>query len=185
MKKATAMICLVIGCLLVGIVIASFFQGRSNQQIGDYSARRLTEEEKEEVIKIALDNASVKEILRGKEYSVEEVGIAKIGRFEEHVWQEYPIVRIYIERKYRIDVIVDLENKKVISVVGLPYREVMPREITEEEREEAIKIALDNESVKGKLEGLGYKISHVRASEGRVDKGRMRTPTYDVHVRTY
>ena len=73
MKKIRAMICLVIGCLLVGIVIASFFQGRQNQQIGDYSARRLTEEEKAEVIKIALDNASVKGMLKGKEYKVHSI----------------------------------------------------------------------------------------------------------------
>ena len=183
MRKKIAVMCLCFlgGCILVGMVVGIIFQGKLNRQPD--SEGELTKEEKEEAIKIALSNVSVKDILKGKEYKVGEVVISRVGSFEERVWQKYPTVKIYLEGKDRIEVIVDLESKKVISVVSVPpYREIMPREVTEEEREEAIKIALDNESVKGKLEGLEYKISHVRASEGRMDKGRMRTPTYDVYV---
>ena len=57
MKKMTTVICLFIGCLLVGVVIASVFQETNRQPS---SVGKLAEEEKEEAIKEALSNASVK-----------------------------------------------------------------------------------------------------------------------------
>ncbi len=163
MKKIRAMICLVIGCLLVGIVIASFFQGRQNQQKGDYSARRLTEEEKAEVIKIALDNASVKGMLKGKEYKVHSTGMW----LEEN--RTYPDATIYAwednwTRITMIDVLVDLDKKNVVGIVERPIGPVILKGATEG-REEAIGIALDSEIVKEKIEGLEYRIEEVCAFE--------------------
>ena len=59
-----------VGCLLLGIVIAGVFRETNRQPD---SARELTEEEKEEAIKIALSNESVKEKIEGLEYEVGDV----------------------------------------------------------------------------------------------------------------
>lgn len=169
MRKIKAMICLVIGCLLVGIVIASFFQGRSNQQIGDYSARRLTEEEKEEVIKIALDNASVKGMLKGKEYKMSGAGSGAGIMLEEN--RTCPLATIYIgeddwTRITMIHVLVDLDKKNVLDILETPIGPVVLKKATEEEGiKEAKVIALSNKSVKEKLEGLEHLIEDVCAFE--------------------
>ncbi len=165
MKKIRAMICLVIGCLLVGIVIASFFQERSNQQIGDYPPRRLTEEEKVEVIKIALDNASVKEMLKGKEYKMSGAGSGAGMWLGEN--RTCPVATIYAgeddwTKIARIHVLVDLDKKKVIDILETPIGPVVLKKATEEEGiKEAKVIALSNKSVKEKLEGLKYQIEEV------------------------
>jgi hypothetical protein len=163
MKKATAIIYLVIGCLLVGIVIASFFQGKSNQQPGNWSAGRLTEEERAEVIKIALDDTKVKEMLKGKEYKVHSTGMW----LEEN--RTYPDATIYAgednwTRITMIDVLVDLDKKNVVDIVERPIGPVIVKGATEG-REEAIGIALDSEIVKEKIEGLEYRIEEVCAFE--------------------
>ncbi|MDI6811458.1 MAG: hypothetical protein QMD80_07310 [archaeon] len=163
MKKVTAIIYLVIGCLLIGIVIASFFQGRQNQQIGNCSERRLTEEEKAEVIKIAFDNESVKEILKGKEYKVHSTGMW----LEEN--RTYPAATIYAgeddwTRITMIDVLVDLDKKNVVDIVEKPIGPIILKGATEG-REEAIEIALNSEIVKEKIEGLEYRIEEVCAFE--------------------
>ena len=176
MRKKIAVMCLCFlgGCILVGMVVGIIFQGKLNRQLD--SEGELTKEEKEEAIKIALSNASVKDILKGKEYKVGEVVISRVGSFEERVWQKYPTVKIYLEGKDRIEVIVDLESKKVISVVSVPpYREIMPREVTEEEREEAIKIALSNKSVREKIGGLDYEIVDVRGLKRWVSGEKLET----------
>jgi len=173
MKKRTAIICLCTGgCLLVGIVIGAMFQGKTYRQPD--SARELTEAEKEEAIKIALSNASVKDILKGKEYKVGEVRMGKVGSFEKG-WKESPSVRIYIDERRYFYAVVDLENKKVITMYGPPFRETMPREVTEEEREEAIKIALSNKSVREKIGGLDYEIVDVRGLKRWVSGEKLET----------
>ena len=141
MRKKIAVMCLCFlgGCILVGMVVGIIFQGKLNRQPD--SEGELTKEEKEEAIKIALSNASIKDILKGKEYKVGEVRMGKVGSFEKG-WKESPSVRIYIDERRYFYAVVDLENKKVITMYGPPFREIMPREVTEEEREEAIKIAL-------------------------------------------
>jgi len=163
MKKVTAIIYLVIGCLLVGIVIASFFQGKSNQQPGNWSARKLTEEERAEVIKIALDDTKVKEMLKGKEYKISGAGMW----LEEN--RTCPVAMIYAgednwTKITMIDVLVDLDKKNVVDIVERPIGPVILKGAIEG-REEAIGIVLDSEIVKEKIEGLEYRIEEVCAFE--------------------
>ncbi|HDS45127.1 MAG TPA: hypothetical protein ENN68_03385 [Methanomicrobia archaeon] len=163
MRKLMAIAYLVIGCLLVGIVIASFFQGKSNQQPGNWSARKLTEEERAEVIKIALDDTKVKEMLKGKEYKISGAGMW----LEEN--RTGPVVMIYAgednwTKITMIDVLVDLDKKNVVDIVERPIEPVILKGAIER-REEAIGIALDSEIVKEKIEGLEYHIKEVYAFE--------------------
>ena len=74
-KKKTAVICLLVGCLLLGIVIAGFFRETNRQYpyVKPIIPRGVTVEEKEEAIRIALANESVKEKIEGLEYEVRDV----------------------------------------------------------------------------------------------------------------
>lgn len=190
MRKGTAIICLCIGgCLIVGVVIASVFQVKPNQQPRDYSARELTEEEKEEVIRIALNDKKVKEKLKGKEYKVSGTDMPRltIEKGEEKVLKADPGVHIYTGEDdwmkiTRIHAIVDLDNKKVIRIDEYRWlKPIMPKGVTEEERKKAIKIALSNESLKEKLDGLGYKISLVHAIEKWMTGEKLYTDVY-LHI---
>lgn len=177
MKKRTAVICMcfLIVCMFVGIVISGFFQREIDQQLNsareignekggrrNYSERGLTDIEKEEVIKIALNDTEVKEILEDKEYKLGTPFVMTL-RTREGVLLAYPTVEISIPKKSDAKLIlyplVDLEKREVIQI---NYRYSIPPITTEEmrgeEREEAIKIALGNESVKEKTEGLRYEI---------------------------
>ena len=73
MKKKMAIIylCLLAGCLLMGIMIAGVF--RQYPYIKPIIPRGVTGEEKEEAIRIALANESVKERIEGLEYEVRDV----------------------------------------------------------------------------------------------------------------
>ena len=74
-KKKTAVICLLVGCLLLGIVIAGVFRETNRQYpyLKPTIPRGVTVEEKEEAIRIALANESVKEKIEGLEYEVRDV----------------------------------------------------------------------------------------------------------------
>jgi len=74
-KKKTAVICLLVGCLLLGIVIAGVFRETNRQYpyVKPIIPRGVTVEEKEEAIRIALANESVKEKIEGLEYEVRDV----------------------------------------------------------------------------------------------------------------
>ena len=151
MRKKIAVMCLCFlgGCILVGMVVGIIFQGKLNRQPD--SEGKLTKEEKEE-----------------------EVRMGKVGSFEKG-WKESPSVRIYIDERRYFYAVVDLENKKVITMYGPPFRETMPREVTEEEREEAIKIALSNKSVREKIGGLDYEIVDVRGLKRWVSGEKLET----------
>ena len=73
MKKRMAIICLcsLVGCLLLGIVIAGVFL--EYPYIKPTIPGEVTGEEKEEAIRIALSNESVKEKIEGLEYEVGDV----------------------------------------------------------------------------------------------------------------
>ncbi|HJH26461.1 MAG TPA: hypothetical protein C5S37_06720, partial [Methanophagales archaeon] len=146
--------------------------------------RKLTEEEKEEVVKIALNDTKVKEMLKGKEYKVSEAAMISVVKGEKMKIissRTFPGVQIYIgEDEWMkitdIRVLVDLEKKKVIDIlVAPPTRPAIPREVTEEDKEEAIKIALGNESVREKIEGFEYEIVDVRSSKKRMTGEKLET----------
>jgi len=104
----------------------------------------------------------VKEILEDKEYKLGAPFVMTL-RTGEGVSLAYPTVEISIPKETDARLIlyplVDLEKREVIQI---NYRYSIPPITTEEmrgeEREEAIKIALGNESVKEKIEGLRYEI---------------------------
>lgn len=175
MKKRTAIIylCFIGGCILIGIVVGGTFREETNQQPRDYSAKKLTDEEKAEVIKIALDDASVKEMLKGKAYKVSGALImsGEKGERGKRVSWTCPATEIYIgeddwTRITLIHVLVDLNKKEVVDILETPAaKPVMLKELTEEKREDAKIIALSNKSVKEMFEGLEYRIAGVFAFE--------------------
>ena len=77
MKKRMAIICLCLltGCLLLGIMIAEVFRETNRQYpyIKPTIPGGVTGEEKEEATGIALSNESVKEKIEGLEYEVRDV----------------------------------------------------------------------------------------------------------------
>ena len=77
MKKRMAIICLCLltGCLLLGIMIAEVFRETNRQYpyIKPTIPGEVTGEEKEEAIRMVLSNESVKEKIEGLEYEVRDV----------------------------------------------------------------------------------------------------------------
>lgn len=167
MKKRTAITCLgfIGGCILVGAVIGSFIQEKTNQQPG--SARELTNKEKSEAIKVVFEDERLHEMLKGREYSISYVNTSSREQLIEgkRVVMTYPVVEMYIggaEWITKVSVLADLDEKKVIDMLETPQAKPMPRRgVTEEERVEAIRIALNNEIVKAKIDGLVYEIPWV------------------------
>ena len=80
----------------------------------------------------------------------------------------------------QIHVLVDLDNKNVIDILEHPIKPLMPLDATGEEREEAIRIALANESVKEKIEGLEYEVRDVLAFEKWMTREKL--DKYDVYL---
>lgn len=74
-RMAIIRLCLLVGCLLLGIMIAGVFLETNRQYpyIKPIIPRGVTGEEKEEAIRIALSNESVKERIEGLEYEVRDV----------------------------------------------------------------------------------------------------------------
>ena len=79
----------------------------------------------------------------------------------------------------QIHVLVDLDNKNVIDILEHPIKPLMPLDATGEEREEAIRIALANESVKEKIGGLEYGIVNVVTYEKWMTREKL--DKYDVY----
>ena len=166
MKKMRAIICLcaIGGCIFVGAVIAGIFQGRSNQQPS--SATELTDKEKSKAIKIAFEDGRIKEMLKGKEYSISYVNTTSEQYIEgKSVLNTCPVVEMYIggsEWVTKAEVIVDLDEGKIIDMpINTHFKPMPARGVTKEERVEAIEIALNHEIVKEKIAGLPYEIPWV------------------------
>jgi len=166
MKKIRAILCLcaISGCIFVGAVIAGIFQGASNQQPS--SAKELTDKEKSKAIKIAFEDERIKEMLKGKEYSISYVNTTSEQYNEgKSVLNTYPVVEMYIGGSQwvtKVEVIVDLDEGKIIDMpINTHFKPMPARGVTEEERVEAIEIALNHEIVKEKIAGLPYEIPWV------------------------
>lgn len=193
MKKIGAIICLcaIIGCIFVGAVIAGIFHRGSNQQAS--SAKELTDREKSKAIEIAFKDGRIQEMLNGKEYSISYVNTTTSEQSIEGkgVLNTYPVVEIYIggsEWVTKVEVIVDLDKGEIIDMPVNPHFKPMPaRGVTEEERVEAIEIALNHEIVKEKIAGLPYEIPWVNEikegsiiSEGRPPGERLVSVTIGI-----
>jgi hypothetical protein len=180
MKKMRAIICLcaIGGCIFVGAVIAGIFQGRSNQQPS--SATELTDKEKSKAIKIAFEDERIKEMLKGKEYSISYVNTTTREQLIEGKsgLKISPVVEMYIsglEWVTKVDVVVDLDEGEVIDMPITPhFKPMYPRGVTEEERVEAIEIALNHEIVDEKIAGLVYEIPWVDEIEEESEIKRER-----------
>lgn len=179
------MITMLVVCMIVGIVFIGFFEETNPER--DWSKTKLTKKEERDVIKIALSDWRVKERLKGKEYEIEVMIVSgtRVERGEKISWS-YPTARIYLEGDsntiWRIDVFVDLDRGKVIDVHEYPLKAVMPRVISDEEREEAIEIALRNESVREKIEGLDYEIVDVIGFKKWIGDEIIDTQVY-IHIK--
>jgi len=65
-----------------------------------------------------------------------------------------------------------------------PYiKPIIPRGVTGEEKEEAIRIALSNESVKEKIEGLEYEVRDVLAFKKWMTGEKLETVYVDIHIK--
>jgi hypothetical protein len=167
MKKITAIVCLCFlgGCILVVAMIGGIFQGRSNQEPN--SAEELTNKERSEAIKVAFEDERIKEMLEGKEYSISYVNTTTSEQYIEgkKVLKTCPVVEIYIggsEWITKLDVIVDFDEGKITDMpINTHFKPMPARGVTEEERVEAIEIALNHEIVNEKIAGLPYEIPWV------------------------
>ena len=152
MKKKMAIICpcLLAGCLLLGIMIAEVF--REYPYIMPTIPGGVTGEEKEEAIRIALNNESVKEKIEGLEYEVRDV-IA----FE----------------KWMTGAIVNLTERRVIAI-----SESICGPVDDKRIKEVVEIALNDsrvkEKIKGKVKGKDYDVS---VSDKLVEK-KLQTDVY-------
>jgi len=191
MRRKTAVICLFMGCLFVGLVAGIMIRGRTpeNEQPKYSPGHALTEEEKAEVLRVAFNDSRVKEMLSdGAEYKLmgePDVMSGTSSKEGQKVTWAYPAVSMYIGKDdwmsvAQIHVLVDLDTKKVIDIWEYPIKPLMPLDATGEEREEAISIALDNESVQEKIEGLEYEIVNVVTFEKWMTREKM--DKYDVYI---
>ena len=96
MKMATIRLCLLVGCLLLGIVVAGVFWETNRQYpyTKPIIPRGVTGEEKEEAIRIALANESVKEKIEGLEYEVRDVLASEKWMTGEKLDTDYVYIHI-------------------------------------------------------------------------------------------
>lgn len=183
-RRSIIGLCLFGGCILGGIVIGTVFRVEQNQQSGDYSARRLTDEEREQIIEIALNDTRVKEMLKGKEYKISGVH----SEWGKEVSCAYPTVTIYVGEDNWTEIkaiypLVDLDKKKVTRIREYRWvKSIIPEGATGKEREEAIDIALNNESVKEKLEEFRYRVVGVYAFKKWITGEKLDTDAVYIHV---
>ena len=161
MKKrmATIRLCLLVGCLLLGIVIAGVFWETNRQYpyLKPIIPRGVTGEEKEEAIRIALSNESVKERIEGLEYEVRDV-----LAFEKWMTGEkLDTDDVYIHIKGTpicYIAIVNLTERRVIAI-----SESICGPVDDKRINEMVEIALNEsrvkEKIKGKVKGKDYDVS--------------------------
>ena len=157
MKKRMAIICLCLltGCLLLGIMIAEVF--RQYPYVKPTIPGGVTVEEKEEAIRIALSNESVKEKIEGLEYEVRDV-----LAFEKWMTGEkLDTDDVYIHIKGTpicYIAIVNLTERRVIAI-----SESICGPVDDKRIKEVVEIALNDsrvkEKIKGKVKGKDYDVS--------------------------
>lgn len=116
--------------------------------------------DKSEALKIAFEDARVKGIIKGNEYGISYVNLTS----EEQMPYSMVVMWVLQEGEWanKVEIIVDLNEKKVLNIREKShFKQLPPRGVVGEEREQAIKIALDNKFVKEKIDGLVYEIPWV------------------------
>lgn len=133
----------------------------------------LTEEEKL-IVQIALKKRTVQEMLRGKEIKISSVSMVSGGETDEYgkeVSYDLPGMQIYIGNKDWTSIIeiiplVDLKERKVVRILKNTFiKPTLPVALTEDEKSNALKIALDDPQVKEKIVGGDYEIVNVMGFE--------------------
>ncbi|RZN40165.1 MAG: hypothetical protein EFT35_03265 [Methanophagales archaeon ANME-1-THS] len=128
MKKITLVIVLI--CLFIGVVTISWCIIRE-KITEDQPIKELTEEEKRDSIKIALNDTRVKEEIGNKTYEIGDVVLMEFEMVykEERISGVFPTVYIYVGNKEQpgvtLLVFIDPKERKVISI-GHDYRRVPP-----------------------------------------------------------
>jgi hypothetical protein len=147
-------------------------------------------EEQMLAVHIAMDNKTVQEMLRGKEVkigSVSMVGGSATENGKEISW-DLPGVQIYIGNKdwtniVEIILLVDLKEKMVVRILKGPFiNPTMPLNLSEDDRNKAIKIALADPQVKEKIGGRDYEIVEVVDYENRMTVRRVGPMQVLIHV---
>nr|QNO45756.1 Tol-Pal system protein TolB [Methanosarcinales archaeon ANME-2c ERB4] len=142
---------------------------------------QLTEEEKL-IVQIALKNRTVQEMLRGKEIKISSVNMVSGGETDEYGKEssyDLPGVQIYIGNKDWTSIIeiiplVDLKERKVVRILKNTFiKPTLPVALTENEKSDALKIALDDPQVKEKIVGRDYEIITVMDFENWVTGKRV------------
>lgn len=151
----------IIGGVFVLVLIAGIFQVGQRHDV-----KELTWREKLEALKIAFEDARMKEMVKGNEYGITGVNSTSRGG------KSYPVVEITVQEGgwvNRVNLIVDLDEKRVLDIQEKNHFKQMPkRGVTDEERERAIEIALKNDIVKEKIGGSVYEIGWVDVAGPKV-----------------
>lgn len=117
-------------------------------------------------VNIAMDNKTVQEMLRGKEVKIGSVSMVSGSATEngKEISWDLPGVQIYIGNKdwtsiMEIIPLVDLKKKRVVRILKNSFiKPALPMNLSEDDRNKAIKIALSDPQVKEKIGGRDYEI---------------------------
>lgn len=150
----------------------------------------LPEDEKSLVTKIALQNETVQEMLKGKEAKISSVSMVSGGDMEngKEISWNLPGVQIYIGNQdwtsiMEIIPLVDLKEKRVVRILkGQFIKSTLPMNLSEDDRNKAIEIALTDSQVKGKIGGRDYEVVMVVDYENRMTGKRVGPMQVVIHV---
>jgi len=151
---------------------------------------QLTEEERL-IVQIALENRTVQEMLKGKEIKISSVNMVSGGETDEYGKEssyDLPGVQIYIGNKdwtsiIEITPLVDLKGRKVVRILKNTFiKPTIPVALTGDEKSNALKIALDDPHVQGKIVGRDYEIITVTDFENCMTGKRVGPAQVLIHV---
>ena len=151
---------------------------------------QLTEEERS-IVQIALKNRTVQEMMRGNEIKISSVSRISGGETDAYGKEssyDLPGVQIYIGNKDWTSIIeiiplVDLKERKVVRILKNTFiKPTLPVALTENEKSNALKIALDDPQVKEKIAGRDYEIITVTDFENWMTSKRVGPTQVLIHV---
>ncbi len=129
--------------------------------------------------------------MRGKEIKIGSVSRISGGKTDEYGKEssyDLPGVQIYIGDKDWTSIIgiiplVDLKEGKVACILKNTFmKPALPVDLTEDEKSDALKIALDDPQVKEKIAGRDYEIITVMDYENRMTGKRVGPTQVLIHV---
>ncbi len=125
----------------------------------------LTEQQKS-IIKIALSDKEVKNIINGKEFKIDSISVVSGGSTDEYgksISWNLPGVKIYVGNEdwssiTEIIPLVDLEKKEVVSILKSYIKPTFFFNLSKDERDKAIQIVLSDPQIREKIDGKKYEI---------------------------